>query len=131
MDWNSIKKSVSDLADKASKKTEELADLAAIKIKIAKKTSDKENEFLKLGKITYAKLTAEDDSHDEELTQGLTKGIEKITLLELEIKKLQLEYDIKKQEAEAQKKAKKVQHSEFGEEEINTVVLDSFFEMEE
>lgn len=131
MNWNDIKKSVTDLAGKATKKTEELADLAAIKIKAAKKSSDKEGEFLKLGKLTYKKLTAEDDSHDAQLSEKISASVNRISALTDEISALNAEYEQKKREAEAQKKAKKSQETEFGADEINTEVLDSFSDVEE
>ncbi|MBE6548385.1 MAG: hypothetical protein E7667_05880 [Ruminococcaceae bacterium] len=130
MNWNDIKKSVSNFADKAGKKTEEIADLATIKLKMAKLSSDREVEFSRLGKITYTKLTATDDSRDAELTEGLSRSIEKIARMETEIASLKAEYEQKKQDAEAQKKAKKANQTEFGADEINTEVLDSFSDIE-
>ena len=131
MNWTDIKKSVGDFASKATKKTEEIADLAAIKIKIAKKSSDKESAFLKLGKLTYQKLTNEDDALNEQLTEKISGVVESISTLSSEIASLNKEYEQKKQEAEARKQAKRAQETEFGEEEINTEVLDSFADIEE
>lgn len=131
MNWDSIKKNISDLAGKASKKTEELADLASIKIKIAKKSSDKENEFLKLGKLTYKKLTADDNSQNAQFAEKISASVQRIALLEDEINTLRAEYERKKQEAEARRQAKRAQETEFGEDEINTEVLDSFADTEE
>ncbi len=130
MNWNDIKKNISEFTGKAAKKTEELANFAEIKIKIAKLSSEKENEFLKLGKLTYKKLTTEDDSHDAKLTQKISETVTKISDIEHSIKKLNAEYEQKKQESEALKQAKKAKETEFGEDEINTEVIDSFSDEE-
>ncbi len=130
MNWNNIKKNISELTGKAVQKTEELASLAEIKIKIAKLSSEKENEFLRLGKLTYKKLTLEDDVQNARLTEKISETVNKISELEDKIAKLNTEYEQTKQEAEAKKQAKKAKETEFGEDEINTEVLDSFADNE-
>ena len=131
MNWNDIKKNISEFTGKAAKKTEELANLAEIKIKIARLSSEKENEFLRLGRLTYKKLTAEDNSNNSKLTQKISETVTKISELESTIAKLKAEHEQKKQEAEAQKQAKRAQDTEFSEDEINTEGLDSFSDDEE
>lgn len=131
MNFKDIKKSIGELADKATKKTEELADLATTKLKIAKLTSDREGAFLKLGKLTYKKLTIADETKESEITEKISREVASISELSAEIGKLETEYESKKREAEAQKKAKKAKEREFGEEEINTSVLDSFSDVEQ
>ncbi len=126
MNWNDIKKSVGNFADKATKKTEEIADLAAIKLKMAKLSSDKENEFLRLGKLTYKKLTAADDTKNKELAEKISESVNKISDLSDEISGLKLEYQLKKQESEAKKKAKKAKDDDIDGGELDTTVLDSF-----
>ena len=126
MNWNNIKKNISEFTGKAVQKTEELASLAEIKIKIAKLSSEMENEFLRLGKLTYKKLTAEDEALGAKLTEKISETVNKISELENTIKKLQVEYEQTKQEAEAKRQAKKVKDKEFSEDEINTEVIDSF-----
>lgn len=130
MNWNDIKKNISEITGKAARKTEELANLAEIKIRIAKLSSEKENEFLRLGKLTYKKLTTEDETLGARLTQKISDTVDKIAELEDKIAVLSAEYEQKKQEAEAKKQAKKAKESEFGEDEINTEVLDSFADNE-
>ncbi len=130
MNWNDIKKNISEFTGKAVQKTEELASLAEIKIKIAKLTSEKENEFLRLGKLTYKKLSAEDETLGAKLTQKISEIVNKISELEDKIDALNVEYEQTKQEAEAKKQAKKSKEHEFGEDEINTEVLDSFADNE-
>lgn len=126
MNWKTIKKGIADAANKATQKTEELADLAAIKLKIAKLSSDRENEFIRLGKLTYKKLTSENDTSGKELTSKISQTAEKISDISDEINKLNLEYDAKKQEAEANKKAKKSRADDLSDIQIDTSVLDSF-----
>ncbi len=126
MNWNNIKKNISEFTGKAVQKTEELASLAEIKIKIAKLSSEKENEFLILGKLTYKKLTLEDDTQNTKLTEKISETVSKISELEDKIATLNAEYEQTKQEAEAKKQAKKAKDTEFSEDEINTEVLDSF-----
>lgn len=126
MNWKTIKKGIADAANKATQKTEELADLAAIKLKIAKLSSDRENEFIRLGKLTYKKLTSENDTSGKELTSKISQTAEKISDISDEINKLNLEYDTKKQEAEANKKAKKSRADDLSDIQIDTSVLDSF-----
>lgn len=130
MNWNDIKKNISEFTGKAVQKTEELASLAEIKIKIAKLSSEKENEFLKLGKLTYKKLTTEDDALGAKLTQKISDTVSKITELEDKIESLNVEYEHTKQEAEAKKQAKKAKDTEFSADEINTEVIDSFADNE-
>ena len=126
MNWKTIKKGIAYAANKATQKTEELADLAAIKLKIAKLSSDRENEFIRLGKLTYKKLTSENDTSGKELTSKISQTAEKISDISDEINKLNLEYDAKKQEAEANKKAKKSRADDLSDIQIDTSVLDSF-----
>lgn len=126
MNWKTIKRGIADAANKATQKTEEFADLAAIKLKIAKLSSDRENEFIKLGKLTYKKLTCESDSPDKELTEKISKTAERISDITDDINALKLEYDVKKQEAEANKKAKKPHKDDVSDIKIDTSVLDSF-----
>ncbi len=130
MNWNNIKKNISEFTGKAVQKTEELASLAEIKIKIAKLSSEKENEFLILGKLTYKKLTLEDDTQNTKLTEKISETVSKISELENKIVALNVEYEQTKQEAEAKKQAKKAKDTEFSEDEINTEVLDSFADEE-
>ncbi len=130
MNWNDIKKNISEFTGKAVQKTEELASLAEIKIKIAKLSSDKENEFLRLGKLTYKKLTTEDDTLGAKLTEKISDTVSKISELDGKIEKLTAEYEQTKQEAEAKKQARKVKDTEFSDDEINTEVLDSFSDAE-
>ena len=126
MNWNDIKKNISEFTGKAVQKTEELASLAEIKIKIAKLSSEKENEFLRLGKLTYKKLTTEDENLGAKLTEKISDTVSKISELDENTNNLQAEYDRTKQEAEAKKQAKKAKNTEFSSDEINTEVLDSF-----
>ncbi len=130
MNWNDIKKNISEFTGKAVQKTEELASLAEIKIKIAKLSSEKENEFLRLGKLTYKKLSSEDEALGAKLTQKISEIVSKISALEDKIAALNVEYEQTKQEAEAKKQAKKAKETEFSEDEINTEVLDLFADEE-
>lgn len=121
-----IKRKIGEFANIASKKTEEIADLATLKLKIAKVTSDRESELLKLGKLTYKKLSTENNPHEKELSDKISRSMEYIRNMTVQIKDLKGEYEKRKNEIEAQKKAKQKSRDEFGDDEINTVILDSF-----
>ena len=58
--WDDFKKNLGKFADKTVTKTRELTDTASLKIKIANKEADRNIEYKRLGKLTYAKLKALD-----------------------------------------------------------------------
>lgn len=128
---NDIKRKIGELAGKAGKKTEKIADTAALKLRLAKLTSDRESELLKLGKLTYKKLSVENNPREAELSEKIDRSVACIKEMTAQIKELNDEYERRKQEAAAQKKAKKTKQEEFTEQEVNTDILDSFSSDEE
>lgn len=123
---NDIKRKISELAGKAGKKTEEIADTAALKLKLAKLTSDRESELLKLGKLTYKKLSVENNPREAELSKKIDRSVACIKDMTAQIRELNAECERRKQDAAAQKKAKRTKQEEFTEEEVNTEILDGF-----
>ena len=55
-DWKQIKKNVGDAASKTAKKAEEIAELATLRAKLTYLKAKKDEEFRKLGRLTYVQL---------------------------------------------------------------------------
>lgn len=104
--WNDIKKSVTDFADKAAKKTEELTDAAAMKIKIANKEAERDSEYKNLGRLIYEKLGDADEQRKEQLTEAIAESIKKLDATIAELTRLNKEYNEAKAAREAEKNAK-------------------------
>lgn len=126
MNPNDIKKKLGELAGRAGKKTEEIADTAALKLKLAKLTSDRESELLKLGKLPYKRLSVENNPRDAELAEKISRSVSCIKDMTAQIKELNAECEKRKQDALAQKKARKTKQEELTENEVNTDILDIF-----
>lgn len=105
--WDDLKKKLGRLADKTANKTRELTDTAALKIKIANKEADRDLEYKKLGKMTYAKLKNFKISDPEELTAKISESLENLDRILYELKELKKEAAEKKAEKEAEKAAEK------------------------
>ena len=102
--WDNFKKSVSNFADKAAKKTEELTDLASLKIKIANKESARDNEYKALGKLIYEKFKNTDETLDKEMAAGVAEHMKKLDDIFEELKNLNAEYNnIKKSKENSDK----------------------------
>ena len=102
--WDNIKKSVSSFADKAAKKTEELTDLASLKIKIANKEAARDNEYKFLGKLIYEKFKNEDETFAQKAASDIAEHIKKLDDISEELNKLHIEYDnIKKSKDKSDK----------------------------
>ena len=54
--WNELREDVSSLANKAIKKTEELADSASLRIKVKVTETKLKGAYEKLGRLTYKQL---------------------------------------------------------------------------
>lgn len=104
--WNDFKKSVGLFAEKTANKTRELTDTASLKIKIASREADRDTEYKRLGRLTYSKLKSTDDSQSERLTLEISKSIEKLDEINLEIGALRAEEDERRAAKEAEKAQK-------------------------
>ena len=106
--WDDFKKELGKIADKTATKTRELTDTAALKIKIANKESDRDLEYKKLGKLTYAKLK-NTDANAEELTAKISESLANLDRILYELEELKKEEQDRKAEKEAEKAAKKAE----------------------
>jgi hypothetical protein len=105
--WDDFKKNLGEIADKTANKTRELTDAAALKIKIANKESDRDLEYKKLGKMTYAKLKNFKGADPEELTAKISESLENLDRILAELEELKKEAAERKAEKEAEKAAEK------------------------
>lgn len=89
--WKEIKSNIARAADKAVQKTDELADMAAIKISIVGKESTRDSEYKKLGKLIYEKLQTANAEKAQMLTEQISETIKKLDTIIDEIEKLEIE----------------------------------------
>ncbi len=66
MKWDELRTNVSRAASKTVKTTEEIAGNASMHVKLARLMSKRDEQFEKLGKLTYKQLKT-DDSYAEEI----------------------------------------------------------------
>ncbi|MBR4032903.1 MAG: hypothetical protein IKJ07_09250 [Clostridia bacterium] len=123
--WDDFKKTLGNFADKTVTKTRELTDTASLKIKIANKEADRDIEYKKLGKLTYAKLKASDGHSTEELTVKISESIEKLDKIIAELEALKSEDEERKASKEAEKAAKSAARND-DDEELNTDTINGF-----
>ena len=121
--WEDFKKSMGELADKTAKKTRELTDTAALKLKIANKEADRDIEYAKLGKLAYAKLKELEGVDPTELTANISASLEKLDTILAELEALKAEDAERKAAKEAEKAAKEKDDDE---DELNMNVMDDF-----
>ena len=127
--WNEIKNNIQTIAKKTAKKTEELADTAVFKVKIATKQNELNTQFKNLGVVVYKKLHAENDEDTAALTEKIAVYVSNIDKLTVELNTLKAEY---KQHIENTKPQKKVSVSiGNGKAEPDAEVLKSFNEARE
>ena len=92
--WDDFCKGVGQFAKKAGQKIEELTDTAAIKLKITAKRADLDEEYGKLGKLTfentYADVAAVSDNDRE-----IAACVKRITALHKEIAVLEAQISSK------------------------------------
>ena len=122
--WDDFKKTLGNFADKTVTKTRELTDTASLKIKIANKEADRDIEYKKLGKLTYAKLKAPDGHSAEELTAKISESLEKLDKIITELEALKNEDDERKTAKEAAKAEKAKAHDD--DDELNMDTLNDF-----
>ncbi|MBO7310118.1 MAG: hypothetical protein J6U86_01850 [Clostridia bacterium] len=101
--WNEIRSSVSRAANSTVKKTEKFAETASMHVKLARLMSKRDEQFEKLGKLTYKQLKT-DESYAEEIAAIISQ----IDSLGIQIVKQKAIIEQAKAEKEA-KKAKKAQ----------------------
>ena len=106
-DWNNIKKSINELADKTVSKTIEVTDVASTKVKIASKETDRETEYRRLGKLAYYKLKGVKVSNADELENRISDSIARIDNLNKEIAALKADEEAKKEERKSAAEAKR------------------------
>ena len=124
--WDDFKKTIDTFTDKAVAKTRELTDTASLKIRIANKEADRDIEYKKLGKLTYAKLKSTDSHSAEELTVKISETLDALDKIIAELEALKSQDDERKAEKEA-KRAEKVSYSEADEDsELNTDTINGF-----
>ena len=104
--WNDIKKSIGNFADKTATKTRELADTASLKIKIANKESERDIQYKVLGKLAYAKLRNVAVSDPEALTENISAALDKLDVILKELHELKSELEARRAAKEAEKAAK-------------------------
>lgn len=125
--WDDFKKSLGNFADKTVSKTRELTDTASLKIKIANKEADRDIEYKRLGKLTYAKLKASDSHSAKELTVKISESIEKLDKIISELDALKNEDDGRKAAKESEKAARAAARSnDDDDEELNIDTINNF-----
>ena len=102
--WEEFKKNVKRTAKRAAKKTEELTDVATLKIKITNKEITRDGEYKSLGKLVYQKLKA-DENEARSLTQDISESIEKLDKCLAELSELESEYERLKSRLSTEKKS--------------------------
>ena len=100
---NDFYKTVKNVADKAVKKTEELADIAAKHVILHRIESKLEERYENLGKLTYKQLKT-----GESQAERIAAHIESIDKLRAERKAIQAEIDADHARREAEKAAREV-----------------------
>ena len=126
-DWNNIKKSISNIADKTVSKTMEVTDAASTKVKIASKETDRDTEYKRLGKFAYYKLKGVKVSNPDELEKRISESIGRIDTLNKEIAALKAAEEAKKEEKKAMAEAKRAAEKAAAEAE-ELIVMDQFNE---
>jgi hypothetical protein len=106
--WESLRQSVNRITDKVNTAAEELADQAAVQIKLSNRRADLDREYRELGRLAYGKLTpassipadleaekidteqqgtddVDPDTTPDELTEQINAAINRITAILNEI----------------------------------------------
>lgn len=104
--WNEIRASVGRAANKALKKTEELADTAGMHLKLKNLENKREEKYAALGKLTYRQLKAE-----ETFTEEIAKLIGELDEIREKIRVVKDEIEAAKKAREAEKAQKKAEEA--------------------
>ena len=100
--WNEIRTEVGTFAAKTKRRTEEIADITSMRIKLAALKTKLDSQFKALGKLTYDQLKGEDSLADK-----ISETILNIDKLKEDIKALNEKIELaKKAHAEARAKDK-------------------------
>ena len=100
--WNEIRTEVGTFAAKTKRRTEEIADITSMRIKLAALKTKLDSQFKALGKLTYDQLKGEDSLADK-----ISETILSIDKLKEDIKALNEKIELaKKAHAEARAKDK-------------------------
>lgn len=100
--WNEIKTEVGTFAAKAKRRTGEIADITAMRVRLAALKTKLDNQFKVLGKLTYNQLKGE-----ESLADKISEAIIAIDRLKEDIAALKEKIEIaKKEHAEARARDK-------------------------
>ena len=100
--WKEFKTSVSRLAQKASRKTEELADSAALRLRLNEARGNLDEAYAGLGRLMYVRLRDGGDN-----TVEIDAVMSRIDTLTQEIAKLEATIEGKKAAKQASREAKK------------------------
>ena len=100
-EWNGFCKKVKGVADKAVKKTGEVADTAAKYVKLHKMDSKLSDRYENLGRLTYKQLKT-----GESQAEKIALYIESIDQIRAERKALQAEIDADRARREAERELK-------------------------
>ena len=103
-DWNNVRAEVGRAANKAIKKTGEVADVAAVYVKIKMAEAKVDGYYTTLGKLTYKQLKTGESQAEKikPIVDGIDASREKIRMLRA---KLEEEKQRRKEEREAAKNA--------------------------
>lgn len=100
--WNEIKTEVGAFASKAKRRTEEIADITSMRVKLTALKTKLENQYKTLGKLTYNQLKGE-----ESLADKISESVIAIDKLKADIAVMKEKIEIaKKEHAEARAKDK-------------------------
>ena len=100
--WNEIKTEVGTFAAKTKRRTEEIADITTMRIKLTAAKNKLDNQFKVLGKLTYNQL-----KNDEPLAEKISDTISAIDKLKADVDTLEKKIELAKEaHAEARKKDK-------------------------
>ncbi len=130
--WEEIKKSIENIADKTVTKTRELADVASLKIKIANKESERDLQYRALGKLAYVKLRGIEVKDPDALTENISTTLEKLDKIIAEIRQLKAEEEARRAAREAEKAAREQEkrdeeaREQAEQEELNRKVMEDF-----
>ena len=82
-DWNSVRTGASRVANKAIRKTGEVADVATVYVKIKMAEAKLEGYYTSLGKLTYKQLKTGESQAEKikPVVDGIDSTLEKIILL--------------------------------------------------
>ena len=104
--WSEIRESVGRAANRALRKTEELADTASMHLKLKNLESKRESKYASLGKLTYRQLKTE-----ETFTEEIAKLIEELDEIREKIRVVKDEIEAAKKAKEAEKAQKKAEEA--------------------